>query len=230
MTASQLQAAVEGRANAAGAKRFASELKKVVADGPAIPGIYAWPKYGASQVYCSRPLRSCVEEALLVALEREPQTIPKAAKAVRKALRFVGEKRASGEVRAAGRDLATSKQLLVFAATRQSPIFVSWAWLKAQAPGELSPGTLERALPAVVQRLQPGAGNYVRADRLRNAAEVRAVFDKAVIHLADNRQLVLARYDGPRPVPDEEKWEYVEDDRGELFIGVALPRIERVDE
>jgi hypothetical protein len=59
---------------------------------------------------------------------------------------------------------------------------------------------------------------------------VRAAFDTAVIHLADKRQLVLARYDGPRPVPDEEKWEYVEDDRGELFIGVALPRIERVDE
>jgi hypothetical protein len=230
MTASQIQAAVAGRANAAAAKRFASELKKLVAEQPAPPGIYAWPKYGASQVYCSRPLRPCVEEALLRALEREPLTIPNGAKAVRKALRFVGEKRALAEVRAAGRDLAATKQLLVFAATRQSPIFVSWAWLKAQAPGELSSETLERALPAVVQRLQPGAANYVRVDRLRNAAEVRAAFDKAVINLADKRQLVLARYDGPRPVPDDEKWGYVEDDRGELFIGVALPRLERVDE
>jgi hypothetical protein len=51
-----------------------------------------------------------------------------------------------------------------------------------------------------------------------------------VIHLADTRQLVLARYDGPRPVPDEEKWNYVEDDKGELFIGVALPRIEKAGE
>jgi hypothetical protein len=80
-----------------------------------------------------------------------------------------------------------------------------------------------------VQRLQPGAGNYVRVDRLRSAPEVRAALDRAVIHLADMRALVLARYDGPRPVPDDEKWGYVEDDRGELFIGVALPRLERVD-
>jgi hypothetical protein len=230
MTASQLQAAVDGRANTARAKRFASELKKLAVAEPAIPGIRAWPKYGASQVYCSRPLRACVEEALLRALEREPLTIPKGAKAVRKALRLVGEKRCSAEVRAAGRDLAASKQLLVFAATRQSPIFVSWAWLKAQAPSQLPSHSLETTLLGVVRRLQPGAGNYVRVDRLRNAPEVRAALDRAAIQLADKRELVLARYDGPRPVPDEEKWEYVEDDRGELFIGVALPRIERVDE
>jgi hypothetical protein len=36
--------------------------------------------------------------------------------------------------------------------------------------------------------------------------------------------LVLAKYDGPRPVPDDQKWIYVEDQRGELFIGVAISR------
>jgi hypothetical protein len=230
LTVSQVQAAVVGRTNAAGAKRFAGELRKLLVEQPALPGIHAWPKYGVSQVYCSRPLRSCVEEALLRAVEREPLTVPKGAKAVRKALRLISDTRALTEVRAVGRDLAATKQLLLFAATRQSPIFVSWIWLKAQAPADSPPGTLESVLPGVVQRLQPGAGNFVRVDRLRNAPEVRAVLDKAVIRLADTRQLVLARYDGPRPVPDQGKCDYVEDESGELFIGVALPRMERVDE
>jgi hypothetical protein len=230
MTASQVQAAVVGRTNVAGAKRFAGELRKLLAEQPALPEIHVWPKYGVSQVYCSRPLRSLVEGALLRALEREPLTVPKGAKAVRKALRLISETRALTEVRAAGRDLAASKQLLLFAATRQSPILVSWVWLKAQAPAESPSEALEWMLPGVVQRLQPGAGNYVRVDRLRNAPEVRAVLDKAVIRLADRRQLVLARYDGPQPVPDDEKWDYVEDERGELFAGVALPRMERADE
>jgi hypothetical protein len=230
MTVSRLHAAVEGRASATGAKRFDGELRKLLAEQPALPGIHAWPKYGRSQVYCGRPLRACAEEALLGALEREPLTVPKAAKAVRKALRFISEARALAEVRVAGRDLAAAKQVLQFAATRQSPIYVSWVWLKAQGPADSSSQSLERTLPGVVQRLQPGASNYVRVDRLRNTPEVRTVLDQSVIHLADTRQLVLARYDGPRPVPDEEKWNYVEDDKGELFIGVALPRIEKAGE
>ncbi len=230
LTVSQVQAAVAGRVNAAGARRFAGELRKLLAEQPALPGIHAWPKYGVSQVYCSRPLRVCVVEALLRALEREPLTVPKGAKAVRKALRLISETRALSEVRAAGRDLAATKQLLVFAATRQSPIFVSWAWLKEQAPADSPTAALESVLPAVVQRLQPGAGNYVRVDRLRNTPEVRAVLDRAVIRLADTRQLVLARYDGPRPVANGEESDYVEDERGELFAGVALPRTERVDQ
>jgi hypothetical protein len=176
-----------------------------------------------------------VAEALLSALDQGPLTATKGAKAVRKALRLISEKRALVEVRAAGRDMAASKQLLLFPATRQSPVFVSWAWLKAQAPLDLSApsgppaDTLEMTLPGIVQRLQPGVGNYVRVDRLRNAPEVRAVLDKAVVRLADARQLVLARYDGPRLAAEDEKWNYVEDGNGELFIGVALPRTEKVD-
>ena len=230
LTVNQVHAAVIGRTSSADVKRFAGELKKLLAEQPALPGIHMWPKYGTSQVYCSRPLRSCLEVALLRALEREPLTVPKGAKAVRKALRLISETRALSEVRAAGRDLAATKRLLLFAATRQSPVFVSWVWLKAQAPADSPSAMLESVLPGVVQRLQPGPGNFVRVDRLRNAPEVRAVLDRAVIRLADARQLVLARYDGPRPVPDNEKSDYLEDERGELFAGVALPRMERVDE
>jgi hypothetical protein len=230
LTVNQVQAAVVGRTNAAGAKRFAGELRKLLVDQPSLPGIHMWPKYGVSQVYCSRPLRACAEEALLRALEREPLTLPKGATAVRKALRLISEARALSEVRAATRDLAAAKQLLLFAATRQSPILVSWVWLKAQAPADSASAMLETVLPGVVQRLQPGVGNFVRVDRLRNSPEIRAFLDRAVIHLADTRALVLARYDGPRPVPDEEKCDYVEDQSGELFIGVALPRREGVDE
>jgi hypothetical protein len=61
-------------------------------------------------------------------------------------------------------------------------------------------------------------------DQLRLAPEIRTIFDKAVIELADRREVVLAHFDGPYPVSADQKWNYVEDDKGELFIGVALPR------
>ena len=83
---------------------------------------------------------------------------------------------------------------------------------------------LASVIPRFVARLQQGPGNYVRVDHLRSVPEIRTIFDKTVIELADRRQLVLAHFDGPYPVPEDQKWIYVEDGTGELFIGVALLR------
>ena len=77
---------------------------------------------------------------------------------------------------------------------------------------------------AAVTRLQPGPGNYVRVDQLRQSPETRRLFDTAVIALADQGNLELAPYGGPRPEAEEERSRYVEDATGQLFIGVALPR------
>lgn len=85
-------------------------------------------------------------------------------------------------------------------------------------------GALASAIPAVVERLQSGLGNYVRVDHLRKAPEVRADLDRAVIQLARAGKLVLGRYEGPRPVPEDEEWAYIPGEGRDLFISVALPR------
>jgi hypothetical protein len=66
----------------------------------------------------------------------------------------------------------------------------------------------------------------VRIDHLRNAPELLNPVDRAAIDLAEKGRLVLARYDGPRPVADEDKWRYIEDEQGDLFIGLAIRRVQ----
>jgi hypothetical protein len=220
---------------------FAQQLKEAFAGPPEQLGVYSWPKHGSSWIYCNRSLRTCIEEALLRALDREPLTAPKAAKAVRKALKYISETLALAEVKAAARELVASQQIVPVAPNRQCVMYLSRNWMAGQAvppsaavpaSGTVSPsgnGSVSSLIPAIVERLQPGPGNYVRVGLLRNAPEIRGLVDSAVIQLADAGKLVLARYDGPRPVPDPDKWIYVEDERGDLFIGVALPRIEEVE-
>ena len=107
----------------------------------------------------------------------------------------------------------------------------------AQAEG--GEGSLRAVIPEVIARMQSGPGNYVRVDHLRMAPEIQAIFDKAAIELARAGKLVLGRYDGPRPIPEEDYHAYIhhripenvrglgphsERDEEDLFIGVALPR------
>ncbi len=225
MKVAKIAEALGLKANSAKAKRFPGELRKLLAEQPESPGIYVWPKYGPSQVYCGRPLRSCVEEALLRVLDTEPLTVAKAVEAVRKALRLLSEKPALTEVRAAARELASSKRIVAIFLNRQTAKYLSHAWMARQIPPAARDTPIAAMIPAIVERLQTARGNYVRVDRLRNAPELRGLVDRAVIQLADAGELVLARYDGPRPDEDKE-WLYVKDNDGERFIGVALPRFQ----
>ena len=76
-----------------------------------------------------------------------------------------------------------------------------------------------------------GLGNYVRVDRLKE--KYPNLTDAEIIKAADRRQIVLARYDGPRPPTEREvggpvEKNLIKDDAGEYFIGVATPRREKL--
>jgi hypothetical protein len=222
MTVSQIWAVVKREMSvpAKDKDRFSAEIKESL---PGNAGIYLWPEFKGSPLYCGRPLAACVEEALLRALDEQPLTAPKAGSIVKKTFRYVSERQILKEIKVL-LPQKTASGAIVRLAVGRSAIYLSRSWMAKQARVDAGEELLASVIPRVVARLQSISGTYVRIDHLRKAAEVRAEVDRAVIRLADKGDLVLARYDGPRPVPDENKWIYIEDGRGELFIGVALAR------
>jgi hypothetical protein len=222
MTVSQIITAVKGQMKVPNKDRFSAEIKESL---PENAGIYAWPKFGGSAVFCSRPLAACVEEALLKALDEAPLTETKAVIAVKKALRKVPEKYIVKEIKVLLPRQTVSGAVLRLAAGRQPGIYLSRNWMAEQARVDAGEELLAAAIQRVVASLESGPGNYVRVDQLRMAPEIRAFVDKAVLKLARAGKIVLGRYEGPRPVPVDEEWVYVHGEQGELFIGVALPRL-----
>jgi hypothetical protein len=221
ITISQIMTAVKGEMKVPSKDRFSAEVRESL---PGIAGIYVWPEFNGTALFCSRPLAVCVEEALLRALDEEPLTLPKAVIAVKKAIRKVLEKHIVKEIKVLLPQQTVSGTIIRLASGRQSAIYLSRNWMAKRARVDGGDIALTSIIPAVIARLQSGPGNYVRVDHLRLAPEIRGIFDKTVIELADRRQVVLAHFDGPYPVPEDQKWTYIEDDEGELFIGIALPR------
>jgi hypothetical protein len=188
--------------------------------------IHEWPTYGRSQIFASRSLRGAVEEAFIATLDESPLTIPKAVKPISKNLGRVSEDSVLKELRGVAPKLSASGKIIQVPVTRQSVVYMSIPYLGRLLPAKQAANPVEKSIVDGVTRLQPGSGNYVRVDLLRQSAELRRYFDASVIALADQGKLVLAPYGGPRPQSDEERLNYVEDAAGELFIGVAFPREE----
>lgn len=205
---------------------FRKEIQKALSSET---GVFVWPEYKGSTLYFGRSFRICLEENLLAALDEAPSTATGAGKAVRKVLRCLGEERAIAETRIVLSQLAASAKIVRVAINRQTVVYLGRSWIAKQAQAGAGKDTLASIIPGVVAHLQSISGTYARVDHLRHAAEICAAEDKAILQLADSGTLVLARYDGPRPVPDDQKWIYVEDQSGELFIGVALSRVSRAE-
>lgn len=209
LTVSEIAGSCGKKKNPKFNKQLAHELTRISADS----GIYEWPKRGSSRIFCSRPLREQVEAAFMNALAEEPLTAAKAAKRVSKALPRISEKTALKEIKSLAPLLISAQRILAFPVNRQSAPYFSFAWLErlvlSRSPEPQLSDFMAAAILEGVRQLQSGAGNYVRVDHLRNTPLVRRIFDKAAIDSADAGKLVLARYDGPRPVPDDAKANYV---------------------
>jgi len=187
--------------------------------------IHQWPSYRRSHIFSSVPLPMAVEEAFLTALEDAPLTVAQAAKPVSHIIGRVSEESALAELRRVAPKLASARKIMQIPVGRQSVVYMSVPYLGHIVPTKPS-NAAEELILEVVTRLQPGAGNYVAVEKIRHSAELRRFIDAAVIALAARGKLVLAPYGGPRPETDEERSRYVADARGELFIGIALPRTE----
>lgn len=224
LTAAQIGAAA---AALGGKKPGGKDVAEALSQLPADSRVSEWPKRGRSRIFAKVSFRNAVEDAFVKALDEEALTVPKAARPVSKLLKQVSESSALAELKKVAPQLAAAKRVLRVAVNRQSVAYLSFGYLERQIPAHGPESSLADSILAVVERLQSGPGNYVRIDHLRNAPELRRRVDDAAIELAEKGKLVLGRYDGPRPVPDEEKWNYLEDSRGELFIGLALRRNER---
>jgi hypothetical protein len=229
LSLSQIGTAVLRERKIPGRKQFTAGLRASLPTLASLPGIYRWPDFRRSQMFCGRPLAECVEESLLRALAAEPLTAKKAGGAVKKALKVVPETRVLKEVNGLLARLAASGAVKRVAANRQAVIYLGSDWMREQVGGPAATqNPLKPAILDAIARLQSGRGNYVRVDHLRLAPPLRAAFDAAVLELAESGSAMLTRYNGPRPVAEEDKWLYVEDAAGELFIGVALPREQEV--
>jgi hypothetical protein len=202
------------------------QLVKILKQLAGRAAIHQWPAYRTSQIFASRPLRGAVEEAFIAALNESPLTVAKAAKPVSKVLGRVSEASALAELRGLAPKLAAAGKIIQVPVSRQSVVYMSIPYLERLVSTKPAANPVEKLIVDGVTRLQPGFGNYVRVDQLRQSVELRQFFDAAVIALADQGKLVLAPFGGQRPQSDEDKLRYVEDDAGLLFIGVAFPRKE----
>jgi hypothetical protein len=205
---------------------FKSQLANELGGRTAEPGVYEWPAYSRTRIFCGRTVQAAVEAEFLRALAGQPLTAPKAAPIVSKALRRISTEQVLKAIKPAISRLVSERSVYSFAANRQSVVFFSFLWLEGLLAERKVDHPAADIILEAVRELQPGHGNYVRVDHLRAARPVRHLVDDVVIELADAGKLVLARYDGSHQIPDSERIEYIEDKQGELFIGVALPRSE----
>ena len=217
MTVAKIATAVLGR------DKPSANLTKALDDLSASALIHEWPTYRSTRNFWNRPFRSALEDAFIAALDEGPLTVPKAAKPVSKLLRRVSEITSLSELRGVAPRLAVENRIAQVAVNRQSIIYFSYGYLGRLMPERASATSIEGMVLETVKRLQSGPGDLVRIDHLRNTPELRGVLDNAAIQLSNHGTLILTRYGGARPVPDEEKWKYIEDNQGNLFIGIALP-------
>jgi hypothetical protein len=188
--------------------------------------IYEWPSYRRSRIFSERPLRSAVADAFVALLDGAPLTIAKAARPVSQALGRVSEGRVLAELRGVATKLAEARKIVQAPVNRQSVVYISIPYLERLLPAKSAAHTIERLIVAAVKGLQSGPGNFVRVDELRKSRALRDVVDTIIISLAERGKLILGHYGGPRPQNDEEKSRYLEDSKGQLFVAVAIPRIE----
>jgi hypothetical protein len=218
MSLTEIGAACLGRKPNA---KLVDALKQLV--GRAI--IHEWPSYRRSQIFANRPLRNAIEVAFVAALDQAPLTIARAAKPVSQVLGRVSQDTVLAELRGVAPNLAGARKIVQVPVNRQSVVYISIPYLGRLVPAR-SPADMEQLILAAVTRLQSGPGNFVRVDELRKSREFRLFADAAILSLADHGKLILGHYGGPRPESDEEKSSYLEDPKGQLFIGVAMPRHE----
>jgi hypothetical protein len=187
--------------------------------------IHEWPSYRRSQIFANRPLRSAIEDAFVAALDQAPLTIARAAKSVSQVLGRVSQDSVLAELRGVAPKLAAARKIVQVPVNRQSVVYMSIPYLERFVPAK-SAGDMEQWILAAVTRLQSGPGNFVKIDELRKSREFRHFTDAAILSLADQGKLILGHYGGPRPESDDEKSSYLEDPKGQVFIGVAIPRHE----
>jgi hypothetical protein len=188
--------------------------------------IYEWPSYRKSQIFSNRPLRTAVEYAFVAALDLAPLTVAKAARPVSRALSRVSEDRVLAELRGVAPKLAQARKIIQVTVSRQSVVYISISYLARLVPAKSAADTIEQLIVTAVKGLESGPGNFVEVDELRRSRELRHFVDAAILSLADQGKLILGYYGGPRPESGEEKSRYLEDPKGQLINGVAMPRNE----
>jgi hypothetical protein len=189
--------------------------------------IHEWPTYRKSRLFSGRPLRNFVEDAFVAVLDAAPLTVSKAAKPVSQAVTHISEANTLAELRAAAPKLAAAQRIVQVPISRQLVVYISPSYLGRLAPTKPNPqasNTLDNLIVAAVKDLESGPGNFVAVDELRRSRAINNLVDATVISLADEGRLILGRYGGPRPDGAVEKSRYLEDQSGQLFIGIALPR------
>ncbi len=187
--------------------------------------LHVWPPVPRSrkQRFWHAGFADTVADKLMQALAATPATPRQAIDRVRKILPKLTAAKAEAEARRQLHRLAAEQRLIEFRANRQTIVYFSKDWLK-QFAGPPVPDPLSAAVLAAVEQLEPGRGNYVAVDEVRASSALRKAFDRTALQLARAGRLVLGGYDGPRPIPEERRREFIEDDRGNLYIAVAWPR------
>lgn len=195
----------------------APDLERLLLERVRSGEIHEWPPDSRGRArFWNRDLQQCLRNAIDEALLEKPCTLPQAVAKAKPRLPGVAAASVKSEVARLLQSLHGRGILHCEVFGRQAQYF-SREWARNISGGEC----LERAILAAVIDLEPGAGNYVAVYKLRMAPPLQAEFDRALIALADRGQLILADYDGPRPVPAERAADFAEDSEGRLYVGAA---------
>ena len=196
-------------------------------------GAHKWPpQRGAASRYWHHTVAGHISAVLVENLDRQPLTLALAAGLIKASI--LSKDRAVVEVK-------TQLLLLEELQVRQQVLadkkiwYFSKAWAQRLADASpvssnvsstLSSPSFKDAIVRSIEALESGPGNYVPVYKLRLASGANAHFDRQIVELADENRLVMTAYNGPRPVPEEQAHDYVQDEQGRLYIGIARPRKE----
>ena len=216
-------------------KRQENEVARLLTNAARQGRLHAWPARSGAHTrrFGAQSYAEALLGKVLEALREEPATAPQARQRVPRRLPC-HRSQVAGDVQPALEALVHDKEIVPYSPNRNTTIYFSRVWLARQAapasPEPPAPAATEEppspplagAILAAVRELEPGRGNYVGVGDVRRSEPVKRAFDAAALALARAGHLVLASYDGPWPIPEDRRHEFVEGG-GEGYIYMACP-------
>jgi hypothetical protein len=203
--------------------RFPEQQKAAIVSAlrqlPKTEGVTSWPNFGGQKaLFWRQSFPHAIREGLPKVLDDAPMTVALIARALKRIVAKASENRLREEARAQLRILVSDS-----AVVRIGNYYCGLSYLGRVLPSKGHDNGLLKFVITAVEELESARGNYVSISDLRNSATFRSVLDQAILSASRDRDLVLARYDGPTPQPGERD-DLLDAGNGVFFVGVARAR------
>jgi len=209
-------------------KRFPEKQEKDIVSAlrqlPESAGIVSWPNFGSQRnLFWNKSFAEAVRETLPQVLDDAPMTATQVMDALQKKVKKASPSGLKKEVPPQLRMLTAQSDLIQVGKHYCAPGYLRRVLRIDTQPADRGDGQLADLVVDAVRELETAQGNYVSIPDLRNSATFRKAIDSAILSAVRKGGLVLARYDGPAPLPGERP-DLLDAGEGAFFVGMARAR------